>query len=199
MTRISNRKNETREQYSSFLIICAEGKNSKTEENYFNGIKKELHNMRYPARILVKPSNILDIDIFLKSNMEYSKQWIVIDKDQIDLKSFIDKNKHKCKIAFSNLCFEYWLLLHFEDSSPTSLFNCEKYNIAKYIKNYKKNDPEIYVKVKNGELEAMERAKKNLNIHKESQKDIDCWLSSTNMFELIEEIRKAQELYEKRK
>jgi len=36
----TNRKSDTREQNKPFCIICAEGKNSKTEKNYFNGIKK---------------------------------------------------------------------------------------------------------------------------------------------------------------
>lgn len=194
MVRKSNRRSEEREIRQSFLIICAEGKNSKTEKNYFNGIKRELFKLRYSAKIEPITANISEIDDLLKLNKDYNNKWIVVDKDQQNLDDLISKyNNSKSRVAFSNFCFEYWLLLHFTNQHPTAITKCKQYDIDKVIPGYKKDDIEIYQKVKEKEQNAIKRAKTNLNTHKQRGGTANKWTSSTNMFELIEEIRKAQE------
>ena len=48
----------------------------------------------------------------------YNAVWIVFDKDfhkRInEVFNIANQNKPKIKIAFSNICFEYWVLLHFK-------------------------------------------------------------------------------------
>lgn len=195
MARIikTNRKSDTREQKKSFFIICAEGKNSKTEKNYFDGIKRQLRELSYSARIDIKPMNINNIDdSIIEKYKDYSEKWLIIDKDENDLEGIEAKYKNIYNIGFSNLCFEYWLLLHFEDSHPTQVLGCKKYALNTYIKKYKKNDTDIYKKVEGGEENAIKYAKKNLENWKRSGKKLNDWTSSTNIYELVEKMREIR-------
>lgn len=91
-----------------------------------------------------------------KENSDYFKHiFCIIDKDTIEnLKKYekkvkeiknLDKN-HNVTLIVSNPCFEYWILLHFENtrknydcnSSPCNqlIEKCLKKHIAGYEKNY---------------------------------------------------------------
>lgn len=110
------------------FLIATEG--TKTEPNYLKALKKEL-----------EATNRFNIDISIEGkgkatkalvnkvirqvencNQEYDRVWAVFDKDDFsDFDEAINlaKSKH-INCAWSNECFELWLLLHFRDiSAPT--------------------------------------------------------------------------------
>ncbi len=135
-----------------FIRILCEG--AKTEPNYFRGIIKV--NQIQGARI-VKPKDNSPIGVVkaAKKEMEIAKKaripkkdvevWAVFDKDQhANLANAIKMAKdNDIKVAFSNICFEFWILLHFEKSTKP-FRTCDE--VIKYIRqNYdqeysKKND-----------------------------------------------------------
>lgn len=107
-----------------FYLIC-EGKN--TEPEYFNGLQRS------------QKSNIVELKIFPDEGspsalLRYAKKlfsgrrrrfsfekddqiWILFDKDEhACFEETIKKcNESNIQAGFSNPCFEYWLVLHFQD------------------------------------------------------------------------------------
>ncbi|MCK4259528.1 MAG: RloB domain-containing protein [Halanaerobiales bacterium] len=122
-----------------YLIIC-EG--TKTEPNYFEGIKKRIenkYNRRMNDRINVTLTiegtgrntlSLLDyakgiVKKEKKENREYEYIWLVYDLDDFPRDNF-DNTAHSVKalndndndftkwhVAWSNQCIELWFLLHF--------------------------------------------------------------------------------------
>ncbi|EDM26133.1 hypothetical protein LNTAR_16338 [Lentisphaera araneosa HTCC2155] len=116
------RRMEIRKRY---LIAC-EGQ--ETEPNYFAEIKNQL-----PRDIVVVPKgdgrNTLSLvkwaeqeDNKLKaSDQEADEVWIVMDRDSFESHHFDNAIKSAeakgFELAWSNECFELWVLLHFEEIS----------------------------------------------------------------------------------
>jgi hypothetical protein len=73
--------------------------------------------------------------------------WIVADKDNNDESDLTDVNS-KCMrkgyhLAVSNPCFEYWLLLHFEEGNDLSgIPECRK-RLKRHLPHYEKSHIEI--------------------------------------------------------
>lgn len=69
-----------------------------------------------------------------KDKMPYEKVWIVFDRDghaNIPATFHEKQTVNEIEIAFSVVCFEYWVLLHFEKT--TRLFSdCD--NVGSYIR-----------------------------------------------------------------
>jgi len=106
------------------LILC-EG---ESEQIYLKGVKKTYYNRNSSIEVeLYQPNDFSPLGLTYeakkkikeaKKEYPYFSVWIVFDKD--DHKN-IDQafnaaiqNKPEIKIAFSNICFEYWVLMHFE-------------------------------------------------------------------------------------
>ena len=93
---------------------------------------------------------------------KYDEIWIVLDRDQHEnLPDALSRaNDSNIKVAFSNVCFEFWVLLHYEKTRK-SFYNCSE--IIKYIKDnhypeYQKKDnpfielkPRIKIAIENAE------------------------------------------------
>ena len=110
----------------NFLIMC-EGK--ETEPNYFNGLK-QLINSKYGDKVdVLIPSisvkgtgkNTTDLVNYTErfvnqAGKKYGKVWIVFDKDDYKDIQFNQAIKRATAVnynaAWSNPCFELWLLLH---------------------------------------------------------------------------------------
>jgi len=126
-----------------FIRILCEG--DKTEPNYFRGLikSKQLQGAR-----IVKPKDNSPLGVVraAKREVAIAKSAKIPKADQI-IWAGIDKDQHanlanaikmaednNIKIAFSNVCFEFWVLLHFEKCTKP-FRNCDE--IIKYIrKNY---------------------------------------------------------------
>lgn len=111
------------------LIAFCEGK--KTEPNYLEGFKSDF--AIHPTAILIKKSKHTDPKGIINEAIAHKKEskltesdqiWAVFDRESIskysDVYHLEARNlaqKHKIFIAFSNVCFEQWLIYHFLNST----------------------------------------------------------------------------------
>lgn len=118
------RKSRLREPYDVILIVC-EG--SKTEPDYFKALKNRLRLSNANISICGRecgtaPISVVDFALQKqKEKYEYDRIFCVFDKDQHETyDAALDKirsqpRKNKIEAINSIPCFEYWLLLHFEN------------------------------------------------------------------------------------
>lgn len=108
------------------LIVCEDGKSSKL---YFETFKRDEKLKRDLAAVsveVVHPKDHSPLGLVAEAKVKkqkakkernpYNEIWIVLDKDyhaNID-KAFDMAYSNKFNIALSVICFEYWVLLHFE-------------------------------------------------------------------------------------
>lgn len=151
----------TRDQKTTIYLYC-EGQN--TEKDYFGYFKSAKYDIEVIPGSGLTRMNIVETAIGnfnTKSKTEKvlcEQKWILLDYDgnqgQID-QEFLEAKKlaeeNGFRVAYSNMCFEYWLLLHFEDfKQPTMIIGkshskwlCTKIN--EHIKNYNKTHQECPV------------------------------------------------------
>lgn len=159
---IPERKSMTRNPKPKVLIVC-EGK--ETEPQYFNLIKQKYH---LRSVVVVKQStlgsapisvaqsavnlNQEQIDLYGPS-AEYEKVFCVYDTDKhtslAEAKQLIDE--HNFIAVISNICFEYWFILHYKYSRapflPKSGRSASRVCVKKlkeYIPDYEKSGVEKY-------------------------------------------------------
>lgn len=146
------RKKANKDFKNNILIIC-EGE--CTEKNYLEHLTSNfgIKNITFKTGFGSRKTDMIKT---AKENSDYFKHiFCIIDKDTIEnLKKYekkvkeiknLDKN-HNVTLIVSNPCFEYWILLHFENtrknydcnSSPCNqlIEKCLKKHIAGYEKNY---------------------------------------------------------------
>ncbi len=198
----SYRRKAGRKSYDRVLIVC-EG--SKTEPYYLRGLCRELdlsaENIKIEyCKTANDPKSIVD-DALEKFSKEksYDRVYCVFDKDvHPTYQAALDKMKvHSTRVrkpapitAITSVpCFEFWLLLHFEDT--TRPYNVKgnksagdqlESELKIYIPDYHKGDKAIFDKTKHKLGEASQRAKK---INK-SQEQAGTDNPSTKMVELVE-------------
>lgn len=111
------------------LVIFCEGK--KTEPNYLEGFKSDFS--IEPRAIWVKKSKHTDPKGIINEAIAYKKEnkftesdqmWAIFDRESItkysnsyhlEARNLAERNK--VSIAFSNVCFEQWLVYHFLNST----------------------------------------------------------------------------------
>lgn len=134
------------------LILC-EG---ETEENFFKGLTNDNKHREKFASVSVdiyKPKDHSPVGLIeeAKSRIKSAKRernpfdfvWVVFDKDGHEnlAKAFNDATSFKpqINIGFTVICFEYYVLLHF-DKTTTSYRRCDDLisELNKHLPNYKK-------------------------------------------------------------
>ena len=137
------------------IIVLCEGE--KTEPSYLTGIFKNTSHHKDYAFNAYQPTDHSPFGI-VKAACEEKRQalrdkisvkdihvWAVFDRDghgQIPEAFNMAKDKaNKIKVAFSNVCFEEWVLLHYE-ATQKSFAHCDELvsYLKKYDSNYKKDD-----------------------------------------------------------
>lgn len=181
------RKAAKREPYDRVLIVC-EGE--KTEPLYFNGLRDHYRlntaNVAITGKSGSAPSSILETakklaDTAKKEGNPFDKVYCVFDKDQhTDYQTTvatIRQMRHITAIT-SAPCFEYWILLHFINTtnpySPTAnktAAELVRAELKKYYPNYKKNNKNIFQDLLDKLDTASKQAKKNRAIMKSSGTD----------------------------
>jgi len=128
------------------LIVCEDEKSAKL---YFESFKRDEKLKRLLASVdieVVHPKNHSPIGLVEEAKLKkkkakrvrnpYNEVWIVLDRDNhanLD-NALITARDNKIKVALSVICFEYWILLHFEKQKKP-FKKCD--DIIKYIqKNY---------------------------------------------------------------
>ena len=138
-------------------LIVTEG--TETEVNYFENISRIIKELFSNSIIVEKidldvqgtarSTRVLVNEAIKKRSLKpYSDVWVVFDKDDnIDFDEAIAlAKKEGLNVAWSNECFELWLLLHFQDlksgigrndyySKLTNHFKDKNINNGKYDKN----------------------------------------------------------------
>lgn len=149
-----------------FRMFC-EG--AKTEPLYIKGYINHFHSAKRNI-ILVEDTNkntpvqLVDIAIdSKKQGQDNDVIWVVFDREavtkyshQLHHNARQKAEKNGINIAFSNVCFELWLLLHFRFSSACynscddllkrSELKCDLKNLG--INDYEKGSPIIFDKIK---------------------------------------------------
>lgn len=135
------RKKEHRVVKPKIYIFC-EGE--KTEPSYI----RAYIDFKYPksARlrdaerpVILKDTNkntpiqLVDVALQHKKTLDFEKDqvWVVYDReslnkypDELHEKAYNKANRNGLNVAISNVCFEYWLLLHLSTSAP-AMSNCD--------------------------------------------------------------------------
>lgn len=130
------RRRGIRDLAKRFLIVCED---EKSAPNYFNALKK--HFRLSAASIQVagsgghsQPIQVVKQAVELKERAAvkdsgtepFDQVWCIIDGDYGD-KINNARNKataNRVELAVSTKCFEYWVLLHFEEND-TSTMDCD--------------------------------------------------------------------------
>ena len=184
------------------LWIFCEGE--KTEINYFNKLKvnERISRINIKVQSSDKVTDAVGVVKYAISFLKNKKRdferddliYCVFDRDSNTNQHLEQALKlaksNNLQIVFSNPCFEYWILCHFE----YFIASCNPEDMIRKLKeklgNYKKNDLDIYKKTKDKIEIAITHAKKVKNKHeKEGIKIISRESNpSTYVFELIEKI-----------
>ncbi|RMF31689.1 MAG: RloB domain-containing protein [Bacteroidetes bacterium] len=105
----------------SVVLVACDGE--KTEVDYFNSLRKEA---RGRLTLKIKPFKGGAPKLFQEAikwsdrEHEWDEMWLVFDKDQVSDDEFDNtiqsiQSQAKCRVGWSNPCFELWLCLHFQD------------------------------------------------------------------------------------
>jgi hypothetical protein len=142
------------------LILC-EG---ETEEIYFKSYVSEKNRARKLSAVSVQiyqpkrftPKELLkEAERKIKeerNGIPYESVWIVFDKDQHPYipETFRASEKLDVQIAFSAICFEYWIILHFEKTTKVFINGDAAVNYirSKYYPEYQKAEENFFHKIK---------------------------------------------------
>ncbi len=172
-------------QIKPVLHILCEGE--KTEPNYLNGYLRKYHSCNRRLKVIKiektnknTPVQLVAEAIKLKNDPSSSNKdifWVVYDREAKSKysdnlhKKALDKAKSKgISVAFTNVCFEVWILLHIEDltspySSCTDLLRTSSLKAslkALGIANYDKADKAVFDAISDNIPLARQRAR-NMN------------------------------------
>jgi len=132
--------------YRKLYIIVPEGE--ETEPEYFRLFMREGTSFR--LQILSRKKSSAPLEVFNRARQYFRQNklrktdsvWLILDRDawsEETLNTVWEKcQKYDFKIGVSNPCFEYWLLLHFENGKHiTTARNCRD-RLKQYIPEYTK-------------------------------------------------------------
>jgi hypothetical protein len=195
--RSLERKKGRRKPYDVVLIVC-EG--SETEPNYLKGLREHLR--LNPVNVVIQscssgsdPVSIVNFALKEHERNDYDHIYCVFDKEQSNYQEALDQIKANRKkgipihAIFSVPCFEYWLLLHFIDTTKPyhrkgkkTAGEQLKSELKKYIKGYHEAAKDIFEKTKPYLTEAITRAKRIDKLQKKNGTDNP----STKVYQLVE-------------
>lgn len=112
-------------QIKRLIYIFTEG---HTEKNYFKLLRKKYNASMY-VTVKVKPTGLQGMTLLnyaknsisnlsTQAKKDIEAVYIIFDKDDLSVKNventILNAQKDDIKIGYSNICFELWLLSHFE-------------------------------------------------------------------------------------
>lgn len=209
------RKQKNKKLGSVFYIFC-EGE--KTEPNYFNGYLEYFHSaIRSLHVIKIEPTKENAPHTLVKKAIGKKKKcpdgdifWVVYDRESKQgntekIHSQADENakEHNIHIALSNICFELWLLLHFQYTTKP-YDNCDeliKDKLKAKLPNYEKGNKEVFNILKDKIEQACTNARR-MNTATQNAADSSWtkpyqWNPYTNVHELLEYIDEFCEEHKK--
>ncbi len=204
------RNNDERKLAPVFHIYC-EGE--KTEPNYLNGyIGKSFPGSRLLSVIKVEnakkntPLQLVEETAVAKNDKDCPDEdifWVVFDRESVakypnklHLEAYQCAQKHGVNIAISNVCFEIWILLHFQRntaaySSCDDLIKNSDLR-KKHIKNYSKSDKGVFDVIVDRIADARKNAiamnKNTIGSADESWKQPYQWNPFSDVYKLLDAI-----------
>lgn len=168
-----NRKIKKIKQQKKHILIALE--DTKSSRYYVKDLLKDkgiIPHIAFAKHIGTDPKSVLKaINQFEKENpdIKYEKAWLVIDKDSFSKDNFkgtleTARQKEIC-VAYSNECYELWLLLHFKDvTSYKTREEIRQELNAEFKRNfnlkYEKSEKHVYGMLIDKQENAIKRAKK---------------------------------------
>ena len=196
------RTRDTRDANPRFFICCEDGKSAP---RYFEALRKYYKYSQQSFKVDKKsnrtdPCSVVGRAVDYKKELEKNEDLCTRDGDRVW--AVIDVDQHKginnaCQKArsngiqmlISNPCFEYWILLHFEDTAP-GVHDCDELirkHLKRHMKNYDKGSTDYSDFVDRAE-EAARRAERQF-IAKAESNPIKC-CPCTMIYKLIQALPK---------
>lgn len=184
---------------STMWIFC-EGE--KTEIHYFKHLRSDLRIQKLQIKVNSSDNkNALGVVNYALKFLERKRDYVpgdiiacVFDRDQNsseELKLAQKLASHKgIDIIFSNPCFEFWILSHFECYKRPLEKDMLKRRLISSLGQYSKNDPLLYDKTKEHIGDAIKFSKDIISMHENDGVEIISRDSnpSTLVHQLIEQI-----------
>ena len=204
-TKEVGRKSSGRRKRKSVIYLICEG--SETEIKYFKKFRRRGCNIdiipissQYKAadKLVQKAKSTMGFNPYYPEDGDMI--WCVFDRDD-NTNQMLNSakriaQKEGYKIAFSNLSFEIWFLLHFQNQT-TEVKDCDAaIKMLKqkgYIENYEKNK-DIYEMLKPLQEEAIKRSRTRIKILENDNIDILSRQSNpvTTVSELVEHLNSIE-------
>jgi len=127
------RRRGVRDLAKRFLIVCED---DKSAPNYFEALKKHFSLSATSVQVAgsggkTQPIQVVERAVELKKSaaspksgtVPFDQVWCVIDGDYGDKinNARAKARANRVKLAISTMCFEYWVLLHFEESDSSTM------------------------------------------------------------------------------
>jgi len=203
MLRGLERKRGIRDASPRFFICCEDGKSAP---QYFEVLRK-YHKYSPQSFVVDKisygtdPCSVVDRAVDFKKELEKNEDlceedgdrvWVVIDVDQHQGMNDACQRAQSSdiEILISNPCFEYWILLHFEDTAP-GVHDCNeliKKHLKRHLKDYDKGKTDYRDFIDRAD-EAAIRAERQFKAKAESD-PIKC-CPCTMIYKLIQALPKS--------
>lgn len=200
--KLSSRMSQEIKINNEIKIYC---NSLETEPNYFGAFAKEVNNSKISDAVVevikTQKKGGLDpysaVEYVIKNKGDCSNVWVVFDKDHFDIEKAIRlAEENKINIAWSNECFELWLILHF-NYITTSLDRKESLKkIKELIKkncgiDYDKNSKKIYELTKEKIKIAVAYSKKQYQLMKRDKVTVNKANPCNTVFKLVEVLLKS--------
>lgn len=203
------RKGKQQKVLKPRLHIFCEG--TKTEPNYLNGYIERC----FPGTVLTlvrrtkknTPVELVKEAIAEKTHRDTPEEdqfWVVYDRESpnkyspaLHEEAFAKAKANGINIAFSNVCFEVWLLLHFQATVPAcdSCDDlCKRSPLKKYIPNYDKGAKRNYTEteISNARKNAVKLNKQTIAGANASWTKPYQWNPYTDVYKLLNAMDKHQ-------
>jgi hypothetical protein len=126
------RKRGIRDLQKRFLIVCEDGKSAP---NYFEALKKHYNlsatsvriagsgGSTQPIQVVTKAVEVKKAEAAETGGVPFSQVWCVIDGDYGHKigNARAKAAANQVELAISTKCFEYWVLLHFEENDSSTM------------------------------------------------------------------------------
>jgi lipopolysaccharide export LptBFGC system permease protein LptF len=167
MGKHDRKKKRKKQLLPKFIIVC-EGE--KTEPKYLKAyIEEKGFTKNYIAKIKIidtKKNTAKELirEALKSKELKNDELWVVFDKDGYTKhpEAFDHARAKNVHIAFSSICFETWVLLHFEYTTAAFANYDELFDkkLEDHIKNYEKGIDGLYDLIKNKTDFAVANAKR---------------------------------------
>lgn len=169
---MSRKIKKTKHQKKHILIALEDTKSSRFYIKDLLKDKNIISHIVFAKHIGTDPKSVLKaIKQFEEENpdIKYDKAWLVIDRDNFSKKNFkgtleTARQKEIC-VAYSNECYELWLLLHFKNVASHKTREEIKKELNEEFKKYfnlkyEKSEKHVYGMLIDRQEKAIQRAKK---------------------------------------